>query len=198
MFGQKPQIFLLGTTVYHSRLTGWLSTKQNSLQHMHMQQNWPQTAEPSPNLTEMLPSGTLVLKRSHPPGRNKIQHSWGETIYEIMVFLDDKGRVYSLNQPDLEKNVNCCELKLYPCAHPALPETPLPESPSPSPESQGTSMLEEESEMGGQIMVNWPLPRYQRGSETNGITVAEQATAPELVPAPEPHAPGPIQKCTIL
>lgn len=74
--------------------------------------------------------------------------------------MDDQGRVYKirpLNQQGPEKMVNRAQLKVYPSSRPVLPESPSLMSPSLARESEGTSMLKEESEMGSVIMVNWPL-----------------------------------------
>ena len=83
-----------------------------------------------PSNTPPWPPGTLVLQRSHPQGRHKLQDTWGPTLYRVVDVLDDHGRVYRIQPADgqgLAKQVHRSELRqappglLPPAAAPAKP-----------------------------------------------------------------------------
>ena len=63
------------------------------------------------------PPGTLVLQRSHPLGRHKLQDAWGPTRYRVVGCLDDHGRVYQIQPVDSQgptKQVHRSELRQAP------------------------------------------------------------------------------------
>lgn len=184
MFGQKPNLpvdFLLGTNadINSGGISDWIDEHQKRLNiaYKHAKDQIQIAAERrnkqvTPNVTEILCPGTRVLKRCHPLGRNKIQDAWDDTIFEIVNCLDDKGKVYKIkpfNKSGPEKNVSRAEIKVYPAACTVPPSLESPESHIPT-VSPGTSMLEEESEMGSVIMINWPRLGQQSTSESQNMT----------------------------
>ena len=69
-----------------------------------------------PSTTAWAP-GTLVLQRSHPVGRNKIQDAWGPTVYKVLSPLDGQHRVYTIQPVDGSappKQVHRTELRVAP------------------------------------------------------------------------------------
>uniref|UniRef100_A0A3Q2TNG1 Integrase catalytic domain-containing protein n=1 Tax=Fundulus heteroclitus TaxID=8078 RepID=A0A3Q2TNG1_FUNHE len=210
MFGQKPNLpidFLLGTTVHETSgcMNDWIAEHHTRLTaaYVHAKDQLKLAADRrneqmAPNVKEIWSPGTLVLKRSHPPGRNKIQDFWDRTVFEVVHCLDDKGKVYKirpLNQPGPEKNVNRAELKPYPHSRLALPESPLSKQLSPPCDSEGTSMLEEESEMGSVILVNMPLVTPQLLSEPNAPPhVPEPQVTVPVQPSPSSSPPSQVRR----
>lgn len=204
MFGQKAKLpvdFLLGTTdnnLAPGSTHDWVVEHQKRLKtaYDHTKDQLRLAAERrnrqlTPNVTGILEPGTLVFRRNHPLGRNKIQDVWDHTVYEIVYCLDDKGRVYKIrprNRAGPEKNINRTELKVLPST--ATVDTP--DSPSPEPQSlpQGEEsdldMPEDGSEMGSVIMVNMqPL-----NSENFQLPATPHNLLPEDPPAtiqPEPQ-----------
>lgn len=97
MFGQKAQLpvdFLLGGTQEESstRSTAdWVEEHQKhlSLFYGHVKGLLQQAVDRrnrhyQPTATQILGTGTLVYRRSHPTGWHKIQDAWVPVIYEIV------------------------------------------------------------------------------------------------------------------
>ena len=172
MFGQKAKLpvdFLLATTdnnLVPGSTHDWVVEHQKRLTtaYHHTTDQLRLAAERRnrqliPNVTKILAPGTLVFRKNHPLGRNKIQDVWDHIIYEIVRCLDDTGRVYKIRPRDgagLEKNINRTELKVLPwTATVDTPDSPPPELHSLSQEEEtDLDMPEDESEMGSVIMVN--------------------------------------------
>ncbi len=75
----------------------------------------------------ILPIGSFVYRRSHPPGRHKIQDQWEPVVYEVVRCLDEVGVLYKIKpkgQSGPERNIHRQELRplpmdsgsLHPCA----------------------------------------------------------------------------------
>ena len=84
--------------------------------------------------------GTLVVQRSHPLGRHKLQDAWGPTLYQVVECLDDHGRVYRVQPADHQgppKQVHRTELRRAPPglaspgegSSPSPPAAPTPAAP---------------------------------------------------------------------
>lgn len=185
MFGQKAKLpvdFLLGITdsVEPDTTQDWAVEHQRRLTTAYQlaRAQLGQTTELRnrsliPNETETLLPGTLVLRRNHPPGRNKIQDVWFDLPYEVVQCLDDKGRVYKIrpkNGAGPEKNVNRSELKVLPVA--ATPYSPSAELGQPQGQERDLDASEDESEVGG-VMVN--------------VQPRNSDTQPPVMPCPQPN-----------
>ena len=76
-----------------------------------------QEAQGGSGPTEVWPPGTLVLRRAHPLGRNKIQDVWGPTLYQVVRNLDGAGRDYLIRPTEGdgdERRVHRRELRRAP------------------------------------------------------------------------------------
>lgn len=134
MFGQKPHLpvdSLLGTFQEepgHNSFQDWVEEHKRHLNTVYAQakEKLLQAVERrnkhyEPNVTSVLPPGTLVYKKSHPLGRHKLQDAWDPTIFVVVKNRDPEGRVYQIRPRDAageEKNVNRAELKVL--SHPTV------------------------------------------------------------------------------
>uniref|UniRef100_A0A8C5DJ52 Integrase catalytic domain-containing protein n=1 Tax=Gouania willdenowi TaxID=441366 RepID=A0A8C5DJ52_GOUWI len=128
MFGQKPQLpvdFLLGTSQESPATRSpqdWVDEHRNHLTVVYAQakERLQQAAARrnchyKPNVTSVLPPGTLVYKKSHALGRHKIHDAWDPTVYVVVKSMDQEGRVYQIRPRDAmgsHKNVNRAEIKV--------------------------------------------------------------------------------------
>lgn len=130
MFGRKPQLpidALLGTAEEYrgeGTVGEWLQDHQEFLQFMftsaekQLKHAAAQRAQQQQTgVAPMLPVDTLVYRKRHAPGRNKIQDIWDNTRYKITKCLDDVGRVYTISPIDTQgpaKNIHRSELRVIP------------------------------------------------------------------------------------
>ncbi|CAL8303357.1 unnamed protein product [Arctogadus glacialis] len=92
----------------------------------------------------ILPPGTLVYRRSHPPGRHKIQNHWDHVVYEVVGCLDEVGTLYKIRPRDQQgpgKNVHRQEMRPL---H-VDPYPPLPTPANPEPNLDQSDLLLEDS-----------------------------------------------------
>ncbi|KAJ8342655.1 hypothetical protein SKAU_G00325830 [Synaphobranchus kaupii] len=115
-----------------------------------------------------LPIGTVVYRRNHVQGRNKIQDIWGSTKYRVVSCLDDVGRVYAvcpLEGVGPVKNLHRTELRVVPVS--PTPE-PVPETSDAEsiriPVVPGQDEDREEDDNQESLMVAVPS-RYQESSD---------------------------------
>ena len=155
MFGRKPILpldSLLGTVDSPSEMTSeeWVREHREHLSAVYQQartnleaaakQRAKHQAAPLP----ILPPGTLVYRRSHPPGRHKIQDHWDHVVYEVVGCLDEVGTLYKIRPRDQQgpgKNIHRQEMRplhVDPCP-------PLPTPANPEPNFDQSDLLLEDS-----------------------------------------------------
>ena len=79
---------------------------------------------------------SLVLRRHHPLGRNKIQNKWEEKPYRVVNVMDPEGVTYTIcpvEDPSMARVVHRSELRPWLGPAAALPSTPVVQRPSPAP-----------------------------------------------------------------
>ena len=76
-----------------------------------------QDGHAGPSNVEVWPQGTLVVRRAHPLGRNKIQDVWGPTLFQVVENVDGAGRDYVIQPvgaPGGEQRAHRGELRRAP------------------------------------------------------------------------------------
>uniref|UniRef100_A0A3B1JJS8 Gypsy retrotransposon integrase-like protein 1 n=1 Tax=Astyanax mexicanus TaxID=7994 RepID=A0A3B1JJS8_ASTMX len=108
MFGRKPQLpidALLGTVaeeMVEGTVGDWVQEQQEFLQFAYASAERQlkmaaRRREPTAQgFAPILPNGTIVYRKNHTHGRNKIQDVWDSTPYEVVRCLDESGRVYTI------------------------------------------------------------------------------------------------------
>lgn len=226
MFGRKPQLpidALLGTAeedVREGSIGEWIQDQQEFLQfafasaetqlkNAAAQRARQQQTEVAP----ILPAGTIVYRRRHAPGRNKIQDVWDSTRYQITKCLDNVGRVYTIIPMDDQgpaKNIHRTELRVVPGQNtPNAPVAPrehgLPERREHA--AQDDSRDQEEAEELWVVQRREPVervpepqhsasatPRRERPSKGNLPRMSESDDGQKIT---EPEAPLPVEAgCT--
>ena len=126
-YGQKPLLpvdLLLGRAEEEQTATtpdDWVSKHQDHLatiyvearRHLEAAAASRERRQPESN-APVLAIGTLVYKRSHRPGRRKIQDKWESTVYQVVECLDGVGSVYKIQSrecPDQQKNIHRSEIR---------------------------------------------------------------------------------------
>ena len=155
MFGRKPILpldSLLGTVDSPSEMTSeeWVRGHREHLSAVYQQARTnleaaaKQRAKPQAAPLPILPPGTLVYRRSHPPGRHKIQDHWDHVVYEVVGCLDEVGTLYKIRPRDQQgpgKNIHRQEIRplhVDPCP-------PLPTPANPEPNFDQSDLLLEDS-----------------------------------------------------
>ena len=124
----------------------WVSEHRRHLQAIFQQaqdrlgeSRGRQDANSCPSNVPIWPEGTLVVQRSHPLGRNKIQDAWGPVLYRVVSNPDGQGRVYLLRPAEGDaptKHVHRSELRQAPSGlnppSPGDPGVPTPMAPAPA------------------------------------------------------------------
>ncbi|KAL7849489.1 hypothetical protein SRHO_G00211120 [Serrasalmus rhombeus] len=130
MFGRKPQLpidALLGVAeeeMVEGMVGDWLQEQQEFLRFAYASAQRQLTAATMrqvptslKGIAPVLPYGTIVYRRNHLQGRNKIQDIWDSTPYEVVKCLDGGGRVYTIRQVDglgPTRNLHRSELRVVP------------------------------------------------------------------------------------
>ena len=134
--------------------------------------------------------GTLVVQRSHPLGRNKIQDAWGPGLYRVVGNPDGQGRVYLIrpiegDAPD--KRVHRSELRQAPPglepSHPRASGAPAPIPPAPA---EPPAPPPDPLPAGRWAWIEEPLV------DRPSLPIGPRPTGPpvDLRPAPETEPPG--------
>lgn len=209
MFGRKPQLpidALLGTTedeLVEGSVGEWMRDQQEflhfayasaekQLQHAAAKRIQQQQ---SGKVAPILPPGTIVYRRQHVPGRNKIQDVWDGTRYQVVRCLDEVGRVYTICPDEGQgpaRNIHRSELRVVPGqAANFPPEPPLPpqEEVAPDrrqpPRQQDSS--EEDDDAGPWVMQRIVNPPQQ--APTEEVDTSQRGIQLDIAPVdrPEPH-----------
>ena len=130
MFGRKPQLpidALLGSgedELVEGSVGDWVTEQQEFLQFAYasaerrLKATATQRAQRHPTVTApILPAGTIVYRRNHVQGRNKIQDIWDSTRYQVVKCLDENGRVYTIRPVEdqgPERNIHRTEMRVVP------------------------------------------------------------------------------------
>ncbi|KAK0148239.1 Retrovirus-related Pol polyprotein from transposon 412 [Merluccius polli] len=133
MFGRKPLLpvdALLGLQedwATDGSVEDWVQEHQERLRvaydlaTQHLEGAAVKRAHQQPQANaDLLPVGTVVYRRNHVQGRNKIQDVWGLAKYRVVRCLDDMGRVYAISPLDRAgpvKNIHRTELRVSPVDH---------------------------------------------------------------------------------
>ncbi|XP_076840784.1 uncharacterized protein LOC143485286 [Brachyhypopomus gauderio] len=175
LFGQKPHLpvdFVLGQAeeeMVEGSVGEWIRGQQAFLESAfsHAKRNMEAAADAraqrsQPQAVHILPAGTLVYRRNHVQGRNKIQDHWDGVRYRVVQCLDSGGRVYTIPPEEgtgPDRNVHRAELREVPGQHLVVPGVDLVGQS----EDKSESPLESEDE--GDIGL-WIEP-HQSGSASN-------------------------------
>ncbi|KAL7851957.1 hypothetical protein SRHO_G00177420 [Serrasalmus rhombeus] len=134
MFGREPRLPVdsllgVGEDLVEGTVEEWVEHHQEHLRtvYVHAKKQLETAAAQRARQNELggcdiLPVGTVVYRKNHLQGRNKIQDVWASTKYCITQCLDGEGRVYSvrpIENPGPEKNLHRSELKVVP-GHPLV------------------------------------------------------------------------------
>lgn len=137
MFGRKPTLpvdLLLGNIDPSHELTTeqWVAQHREHLSEVYRQARTRLEASAAARARHrttplpLLPPGTLVYRRSHLPGRHKIQDHWDGTLYEVVRCLDEVGTLYKIRprgEQGPERNIHRQELRPLPSELFSLPAT---------------------------------------------------------------------------
>ncbi|XP_062864418.1 uncharacterized protein LOC134326144 [Trichomycterus rosablanca] len=130
MFGRKPQLpidSLLGLGEdgpVEGSVSEWVKEQTEFLQFAYASAKRQMTAAAAQRVqrcqvgtVSILPTGTIVYRRNHVQGRNRIQDAWDSTRYQVVRCLDDGGRVYTIRPLEglgPERNLHRTELRVVP------------------------------------------------------------------------------------
>lgn len=194
MFGRKPFLPVDALLGFHDcdgegSVEDWVQEHQERLRvaydlaGRHLEEAAAKRASCQPQANaELLPVGTIVYRRNHVQGRNKIQDVWGPVKYRVVRCLDDEGRVYAICPVEGEgpvKNIHRTELRV--CSLCPGPE-PGPSAGTPERGTEsGASNQEDESEEDTEWLV--PATPIQQ-QEFMGPSIASP------VRVADPPAPG--------
>ncbi|XP_049331323.1 retrovirus-related Pol polyprotein from transposon opus [Astyanax mexicanus] len=134
MFGRQPRLPVdsllgVGEDLAEGTVEEWIENHQERLRtvYVHAKKQLENAVaqrkrQNKVGVSDILPIGTVVYRKNHLLGRNKIQDVWASTKYCVTRSLDGEGRVYSIHpveSPGPEKNLHRSELKVVP-GHPLV------------------------------------------------------------------------------
>lgn len=200
MFGHKPRLpidALLGAaeeSCGEGTVGEWVQDQQEFLQFVfasaekHLKHAAAQRAQQQQTgVAPILPVGTLVYRKRHAPGRNKIQDIWDSTRYKVTKCLDDVGRVYTISPIDDQgptKNIHRSELRVVPGQ--ATP-TALAAPPEPDVAEDGECSSPDDGSVQDEDEGRWAM---QCGRSPSRSSKPPQLSQTTTSPGPNPATPG--------